>query len=167
MRMGDRARALCVSVIAATLMACGGSSETPQPQASGGGGATPPPPPPAEARDAWAEDSFELRSSAAGPYTAGQAGTFEVRLTPRGNYHVNQDYPMTITLTGPDGVTFPSATVERAAATAYTEQLATFAVPFTAPAGQHDVRAVVDFAVCTPEACMPDTRTLAVHLAVQ
>ena len=53
--------------------------------------------------------SFELRATAAGPYTAGARGTFGILLTPRGNYHVNEEYPMTVTLAGPEAVSWPSA----------------------------------------------------------
>jgi hypothetical protein len=128
---------------------------------------TPPPPPPAaEARAVWDEPSFELRSDAAGPFTAGQEGHFTIRLTPRGAYHVNHDYPISVTLTGPSGVTFPHSTLSGADAQTFTEQLAAFDVPFTAPAGAQHVTALVDFAVCTPEACMPDTRTVAIDLDV-
>ncbi|MBK8172015.1 MAG: hypothetical protein IPK60_16950 [Sandaracinaceae bacterium] len=49
-----------------------------------------------------------------------------------------------------------------------TERLARFSVPFTAgTAGSARIEADVDFAVCTPENCMPDRRTVAVTLAVQ
>jgi hypothetical protein len=138
--------------------------------ACSGSSASDPAPPtaePPEERPLWDEPSFELRSELAGPYTAGTEGHFAIRLTPRGNYHVNQDYPLSITLTAPSGVTFPHPTVDRAQATTMTEQLAAFDVPFTSAAGAQHVRALVDFAVCTPERCMPDTRTLAIDLSVQ
>ena len=114
------------------------------------------------------DPTFELRASAGGPYQNGQEGTFEVRLTPRGEYHVNQDYPMTVEVTAPDGVQAPAAPLGNADAEEFTEEVARFDVPFTASgAGEHRVTAVVDFAVCTPEACMPDRRTLALVLPVQ
>jgi hypothetical protein len=41
-------------------------------------------------------------------------------------------------------------------------------VPFTPSAvGTHRVEAKVSFAVCTPETCVPDTRTLSLALPVQ
>ena len=156
---------IVVALGAGTLIACSGGSTEPA--------ATDLPPPPpssapaaAEARAVWDEPSFELRGDAPGPYAAGSEGHFTIRLTPRGNYHVNQDYPLTITLTGPAGVTFPRATVTPEQAQTMTEQLALFDVPFTSSAGAQHVTALVDFAVCTPEACMPDTRTVAIDLAV-
>lgn len=156
--------ALAIVFVGAGSGACSGGASEPPPSSE-------PPPtsaaPAAEARAVWDEPSFELRSDAPGPYAAGSEGHFTIRLTPRGNYHVNQDYPLSITLTGPAGVTFPHPTVTADQAQTMTEQLASFDVPFTAgAAGTQHVTALVDFAVCTPEACMPDTRTVAVDLAV-
>jgi hypothetical protein len=160
--------------LAGSWVACGGgeteppATETPPPATTAD--SVPPPSsaaPAAEARAVWDEPSFELRGDAPGPYTAGSEGHFTIRLTPRGNYHVNQQYPLSITLTGPSGVTFPHPTVTVDQAQTMTEQLASFEVPFTASAaGTQHVTALVDFAVCTPEACMPDSRTVAVDLAV-
>jgi hypothetical protein len=155
---------IAVLLAVGLAIACSGGTETPPPS-------TEAPPPssaaPAEARAVWDEPSFELRGDAPGPYTAGTEGHFTIRLTPRGNYHVNQDYPLSITLTGPAGVTFPHATVTAEQAETMTEPLAAFSIPFTASsAGAQHVTALVDFAVCTPEACMPDTRTVAVDLSV-
>jgi hypothetical protein len=152
-------------------MACGSSEETPATTGeSTGSTATPPPettpPTPAEARPSWAEAGFELGSSTTGPFQAGQEGHFDIRLAATGNYHVNQDYPISIQVTGPDGVTLPRATLARPEAAEFSETVARFEVPFTATAGHHELRALVDFAVCTPESCMPDTRTLAIALDV-
>ncbi|MEQ8454625.1 MAG: hypothetical protein RLO52_29690 [Sandaracinaceae bacterium] len=114
------------------------------------------------------DPTFELRASAAGPYQPGQEASFEVRLTPRGRYHVNQDFPMTIAVTAPEGVQAPAAPLGNDDAEEFTEEVARFDVPVTpSAAGEHTVTAVVDFAVCTPEACMPDRRTLALVLPVQ
>ena len=149
------------------LIACsGGSAEPSTPDPDPRPSAPIAPPVPAEARAVWDEPSFELRAEAAGPFTAGTQGQFTIRLTPRGAFHVNHDYPMSVTVTGPAAVTFPSATLAADRAATFTERLAQFDVPFTATAGAHHVTALVDFAVCTPEACMPDTRTVAIDLSV-
>src|SRR5258706_10920775 len=98
--------AVGVALGGALAVACSGGSDAPTTE--------PPPtsaaPVAAEARAVWDEPSFELRGDAPGPYTAGTEGHFAIRLTPRGHYHVNQEYPLSITLTGPSGVTFPSST---------------------------------------------------------
>ena len=75
---------------------------------------------------------------------------------------------MSIELSGPGEAGLAGTGVPREAATEYSETVARFPVRFTpTAAGQHRVTAVVDFAVCTPEACMPDARTLAVLLPVE
>lgn len=138
------------------------------PEGSGGGGA-----PgggcgdPAQAREVVEDPSFELRASASGPYAPGTEGRFEIALTPRGEYHVNADYPMTIDVEAPSAVTLPRAQLGPDQAAELAEPRARFQVPFTATAaGEHRVTARVDFAVCTPESCMPDCRTLALVLPV-
>ncbi len=162
-----------IGLVLAGVVACAGGSEpsassTPPPSGPPATEAAPPSTAAAEARAVWDETGYELRGDAPGPYTAGAEGHFTIRLTPRGNFHVNQDYPLSITLTGPGGVTFPHATLTAAEAQTMSEQLASFDVPFTASgAGTQHVTALVDFAVCTPESCMPDTRTVAIDLAVQ
>ncbi|MBK8169091.1 MAG: hypothetical protein IPK60_01950 [Sandaracinaceae bacterium] len=114
------------------------------------------------------DTGFELRATPEAGYRAGQAGTFAIALTPSGNYHVNQEYPIRVTLRAPSGVTLQKAELVRADAAEFGERLARFSVPFTATAaGTPRVEAEVDFAVCTPENCMPDRRTVAVTLAVQ
>lgn len=145
--------------------ASGGGAEAPTPTrpAPGGGCGDP-----AQAREVAEDPSFELRASASGPYATGQEGRFEIALTPRGGYHVNADYPLTIELEAPGAVTLPDAELVAGDAAEFGEPRARFQVPFTATdAGQHRVTARVDFAVCTPEACMPDCRTLALVLPVE
>lgn len=159
-------------------LGCGGEEGTEGSGSSGGTAADPvheadepeAPAPEAEAGPVAEDASFELRATPAGPYAAGQQGTFEIRLLPRGQYHVNTDplFPFAIALAGPDGVSFPEASLDREDAAEFTEQRARFAVPFTAAsAGQHRVTATVDFAVCTPSTCLPEQRTLALVLPVQ
>ena len=150
--------------LAFVATACGGSeTATIEPAVEAPLVATPPA---AEARASWEEPSFVLQSATPGPFQAGSEGHFDIRLEARGNHHVNQDYPISIQLTAAEGVTLPHATLGRPEAAEFTEALARFDVPFTATAGHHELRALVDFAVCTPESCMPDTRTLSIALDV-
>jgi len=162
------------------LAACGRGAQdrtpTPAEQPSGTAStasaqqAAPPPQqqPPAQAGPVIAESSFELRATAPGPFHTGQLGRFGISLTPRGHYHVNRDFPMKVTVTAPSGVTVPKNVLERADAAELSEQRARFDVPFTpSAAGDHRVQARVEFAVCTPENCVPDERTLALVLPVQ
>ena len=160
------------------LFGCGGEETPPAPNVEPtppGEGATktvkqdpaPTPTPPAGGGAVVNDEAFELRASAPGPYAAGTLANFGITLTPRGIYHVNEEFPITVEITAPAGVAFPKTTLERADAAEFGEQRARFDVPFTpSAAGQHTVQAKVSFAVCTPENCIPDERTLAVVLPV-
>lgn len=146
------------------LIGCGGEEATatePQPEAA--------PAPPAAPPGPRVEDpTYELLATASGPYAPGEAGAFEIRLLPRGEHHVNVDYPFAIALAGPEPVRFAEASLDREDAAELTEQRARFAVPFTpSAAGEHRVTATVDFAVCTSSTCIPEQRTLALVLPVQ
>ncbi len=102
-----------------------------------------------------------------GRYKAGQVGYFGVALTPSGGYHVNEEYPIRVTVRAPEGVTLPKSLLQRADAVEFGATRARFEVPFTpAAAGERNVELQVDFAVCTDENCMPDQRTLALALPV-
>lgn len=163
-----RASWVRMAVLGAMLVGCGGEEV-----GESRGSQTSPPSPGSEQAEPGplAEDTtYELRATAAGPYAAGQAGTFEIRLTPRGEYHVNTDprFPFGIVLSGPDGVQFAEGSLDREDAAEFSEQQARFAVAFTPrAAGEHRVTATVDFAVCTPSTCLPEQRTLALVLPVQ
>lgn len=127
-----------------------------------------PAPAAAAASDRVDDPSFELAAVPAGPYAVGKLGSFAVSLKPRGVYHVNQEYPISISLHGEAGLSFPKADLARADAATFGEKLARFEVPFTAAkAGSLKVEADVKFAVCTPENCVPDERKLALMLPVQ
>lgn len=114
------------------------------------------------------DPTFLLRVAEAGPYKAGELGRFVLELSSRGEYHINQDYPIEIALTSVEGTALPKAKLERADAAEFGEKKARFDVPFTAKAaGSVPVHANVKFAVCTPENCVPDERNLTLALAIQ
>ncbi len=170
---------IAIAAAVAAAPGCGNRGDTPQPpppvtptndtHPTGSGNGTAPTPPNTDAPDAINDDSFELRAaSGQGGYHAGQLGTFSITLRPKGHYHVNQEYPITVALTAPAAVHLAKPSLERADAAEMGERLARFDVPFTpATAGTHRVVADVDFAVCTPETCMPDRRTIALAVVVQ
>jgi glucose/arabinose dehydrogenase len=113
------------------------------------------------------EDStFKLSLVSEPEYTAGSPSKLKLVLEARGNYHVNQDYPIKVDLTAA-GVTLPKPSLGKPDAAEFGEKIARFEVPFTAPAGAHELSADVDFAVCTPETCVPDQRKVAIKLAVK
>jgi len=113
------------------------------------------------------DPTFQLSATAAGPYTLNQLGHFAITLTPKGEYHVNEEYPLAISITAPGGVSVPKTELAKSDAATVTAKTARFDVPVTiTQAGEHRVTAKVSFAVCTPENCMPDERTLELALLV-
>jgi len=161
------------------LVGCGGQeasppASAPAPAAPATAPAAPaaapaaPAAPAAAATDRVEDASFELALKPTGPYAPGKVQSFSVSLKPRGEYHVNKDYPFSVSLTAPAGVSFPKAELGKADATKFDDNAIELDVPFTAAAaGTHKVSALVKFAVCTPETCVPDERTLALNLAVE
>jgi hypothetical protein len=126
------------------------------------------PVPPSAAPSSIEEASFALRLAEAGPYKAGELGRVVLQLEPRGKFHINQEYPVEIAISGTTADTnFPKATLLRPDAAEFGEKKARFEVPFTAKTtGDHKLLANVKFAVCTDENCVPDERNLALALAV-
>jgi 2-oxoglutarate dehydrogenase E2 component (dihydrolipoamide succinyltransferase) len=171
---GSRIEVAVVMLLGLAATGCGGNSAPASSPPPAPAPAAPAPAPAAPAAPAAAptdridDPGFELAAQPAGPYAAGKLGTFAVSLTPRGVYHVNQEYPVSISLQGDTGLSFPKSQLAKGDAATFGEKLARFEVPFTAAsAGDHEVRAKVKFAVCTPENCVPDERTLALVLAVK
>jgi len=128
----------------------------------------PAPAEPAAAGPSVEDPTFTLSAVAAGPYTANTLGHFVLSLTPKGEYHVNEEYPIAITMSAPAAVTLAKAELAKADAAEFSAKTARFDVPVTpTQAGEHHVTAKVSFAVCTPENCVPDERTLDLALLVQ
>jgi hypothetical protein len=167
--------------LVAGLLACGGkgggTEQAAAPPAAPAQEAKPAAPPaaavekpaaPAALSNRVDDPSFELVAAASGPYAAGKLASFAISLTPRGVYHVNQEFPIGISLHPDEGLSLPKSELAKADAATFGEKAARFDVPFTAQkAGEHRVEAKVRFAVCTPENCVPDERTLALSLPVQ
>lgn len=126
-------------------------------------------PVPASAAPSSIDDvGFSLRLAEAGPYKVGELGRVVLHLEPRGVFHINQEYPVEISLSGDADTSFPKATLARSDAAEFGEKHARFDVPFSAKAaGDHKLLANVKFAVCTPENCVPDERNLSLALAVK
>ena len=113
------------------------------------------------------DNTFKLALVSEPEYSAGSAGTVKLVLEARGGYHVNQDYPIKVDLKAPGAVKLGKPSLGKADAAEFGEKIARFELPFTAEKGAHELSADVDFAVCTPETCVPDQRKLVISLAVK
>jgi hypothetical protein len=113
------------------------------------------------------DNTFKLALVSEPEYAAGAPATLKVLLEAKGGYHVNQDYPIRVDLKAPAAVKLTKPSLGKPDAAEFGEHKARFDVPFSADKGSHQVSANVDFAVCTPETCVPDQRTLAISLSVK
>lgn len=113
--------------------------------------------------------SFVLEVSPAQPrYAAGKAGELEIALESRGEWHVNQEYPIRVDLKAAPGVTLPKAELVKDDAKEFGEEKVRFLAAIEpASAGEHEVTCDVSFALCTEENCILEKRTLAMVLEVQ
>jgi hypothetical protein len=158
-------------VVCGALLACGGEppAAPAAPAALPAAPAAPAAPPPAEGplSDRAEDPTFELALLPNGPYAAGKLSSFTVSLKPRGEYHVNEDYPFSVSVQA-EGAALPKAELGKTDAAEFTDKVVRLDVPFTPSAkGEQALRAHVKFAVCTPETCVPDERTLALALTVE
>ena len=164
-----------VGIVIVVAAACGGGNDsgTGATAASGGASApaTPPPaPPPAAPSGPRVDrDNFQLSAATDGAALhAGQLGQVKITLTARNGWHVNQDFPVSVEVSGPASLAFPKARLERPDAAAFDEAHFEFQVPVTpAAAGEQEMRAKVAFAICTETNCLPQEEQLALRVAVQ
>src|SRR4051794_877622 len=103
------ARLLCSvgSICLALAVGCGGKPAASAPAQAAAPTPAPAPSPvpaepvaPAAAPSSIEEASFALRLAEAGPYKAGELGRVVLQLEPRGKFHINQEYPVEIALSG-------------------------------------------------------------------
>ena len=113
--------------------------------------------------------SFLLAVAPAQPkYAAGKAGDFEIALESRGDWHVNQEYPIRVDIKAPEGVGVPKAELVKDDAKEFGDDKVRFLASVEpSVAGKHEVECDVSFAMCTEENCILERRTVAMELEVQ
>ena len=101
-------------------------------------------------------------------YTAGKGGEVEIALEGRGEWHVNQEYPIRVDLRAADGVTLKKNELVKDDAKEFGEDKVRFlAAVEPSAAGDHEVTCDVSFAMCTEENCILEKRTVAMQLKVE
>ncbi len=173
-------RAARYSMLALALAACGAETKPAGPDAKTPEKASPPPGGVASKLDPKPDptvkvvegadpkdDRYALKVDVV-EATAGREGSFNVTVTPKAPWHMNLDFPTSLAVTAPDGVTLAKAELRKDDALTLDENSAAFAVKFTpAAAGDKDLSAKFKFAVCQDEACSPVTEEFQVKLAVK
>lgn len=101
---------------------------------------------------AFAAEGYSLVVNG-GKGKANEQVTSVIKVTSKGAYHINKEYPHKVTLTAPEGVTVESAKVKGNVAS---ETQLSFVVKSTsAAAGKKEIAAEIKFAVCTETTCEP------------
>lgn len=114
-------------------------------------------------------DSFSLAVAPTQPaYRVGRAGDVEIALQSRGEWHVNEDYPIRVDLKAGSGINIVQHELVKDDAEEFGADKVRFvtSVEPTA-AGEHEVTCDVSFAMCTEENCILEKRTVAMVLEVQ
>lgn len=101
------------------------------------------------------------------PAKAGQASVATVTIKSAGGYHFNKEYPTSLKLAPPAGVTTPKPMLKKEDAK-LAENEGIFSVSLTAAAaGKLTVPGTLRFAVCTESTCEPQTEQIAIAMDVK
>lgn len=108
---------------------------------------------------AFADSSYELKIDAPKAKKA-QKGVAKIHITPGAGFHVNKDYPTSVSIV-PAGCTVEKPKQTAADAVSLTEKSADFDVSFTCnAAGKQTFTGEMKFAVCSANSCDPKKEKL-------
>ena len=100
-------------------------------------------------------------------YAAGRAGEVEIALESRGEWHVNQEYPIRVDIKAAPEVAVLKRELVKDDAKEFGDEKVRFLAPIEpSKAGKHEVTCDVSFAMCTEENCILEKRTVAMELEV-
>ncbi|MBT8469863.1 MAG: hypothetical protein HKN10_20245 [Myxococcales bacterium] len=113
--------------------------------------------------------SFVLAvAPSAGGYRIGKTGEVEIALEGRGDWHVNEEYPIRVDLKAAPGVALAKTELLKDDAKEFGEERVRFLAGLEpSAAGDHEVTCDVSFAMCTEENCILEKRTVAMQLKVE
>jgi hypothetical protein len=114
------------------------------------------------------DDRYALAVEPPAEAKAGQPSKVTVRVVPKAPWHMNLDFPTSLKIEAPTGVTLTKAELKKADATTLDENSCQFDVAFTpTAAGEQSFTGKFKFAVCQDEACSPVTEDVAFKVAVK
>ena len=147
-----RKLALAFSFVLPSLATFGAFAEPPAPY--------PHNPPPADA-------SYVLKVDAP-PAKKGQKAQAHIQITPGSGFHMNKEFPTSLSLTPPDGVTLDKQKLSSKDAARWEEQGGAFDVVYTAAqAGKKIVTGEIKFAVCSANSCDPKKSKVSFEIDVK
>jgi hypothetical protein len=114
-----------------------------------------------------ADPSYTLKLDVP-PAKKGQRTVVKVHVMPGAGYHMNKDFPTSLSLTPPQGVTLEKAKLTKADAAKWEEAGGDFDVALTvADAGSKTVTGELKFAVCTATSCDPKKEQVSFTVVVK
>lgn len=101
-------------------------------------------------------------------YSIGKAGQVEIALQGRGDWHVNQEYPIRVDLNADSGVALQKTELVKGDAEEFGDEKVRFLAGVEpTEVGEHELTCDVSFAMCTEENCILEKRTVALQLRVE
>jgi hypothetical protein len=98
----------------------------------------------------------------------GQRAVAHIKITPGAGYHMNKEYPTSLALKPPTGVTLEKVKLTAKDAAKWEEQGGQFDLGYTAAQpGKQTVTGELKFAVCSANSCDPKKSTVSFEIDVQ
>jgi hypothetical protein len=114
-----------------------------------------------------ADSSFSVKVEAP-PAKKGQKSVAHIRITPGTGFHMNKEFPTSLTFAPPDGVTLDKNKLGIADAAKWEEQGGAFDVAYTAAQpGKKIVTGEIKFAVCSANSCDPKKSKVSIEIDVK
>ncbi len=100
---------------------------------------------------------------------AGEKTSAKIKITPADGYHMNGDFPTSLTLEAPADVTLAKAKLKKADLKGFDEHKGgSFEVEMTPQtAGKHTVSGKLKFAICNESSCSPVTEKVSIVVAAK
>lgn len=113
--------------------------------------------------------SFLLEVAPTQPeYEVGREGAVQIEIAGRGEWHVNQDYPIRVDLNAGPGAGLQQRELVKDDAKEFNEDKVRFVAALEpTEAGDHEVKCDVSFAMCTDENCVLENRTVVMQVKVE
>jgi hypothetical protein len=102
------------------------------------------------------------------PAKKGQQAVAKIKITPGAGFHINKEYPTSLALHPPAGVTVAKSKLGAKDAARWEEKGGEFDVSYTAKhPGKQVVTGELKFAVCSVNSCNPQTSTVSFEIDVK
>lgn len=114
-------------------------------------------------------ENYTAEIKASGTYKAGQEGTVEITIVPKGVYKINNQYPYKFKTPdpAPEGVTYPKKILKREDGS-FDDKKGSFKLPFVAAKpGKAKVLGTLYLSVCSDANCLMEKQELEVEVDVK